>query len=373
MRLGFIWPRCEAGSNSKQMNIAVYISGHGFGHLAQVAPVLNKIYQCSPECRFLIRSPLPESELKARLQFDFQLEPEAVDIGVIQKSAIEEDREESIAAMRTWTDAMGRHISREVALLKRFAPSLVLSNISPLAFPAAKAVGAPAIGLASLDWHTIYSHWLPESDSIIATLKKAYRQCDFLLTPPMAMDMGVFTKKRTIPLIAAHPKSVGINLRQGYKKRALVIFGGSGSPAYDMDALAAMSEWLFLIPEAPDHAPRNVQSIHFGPALRAVDLMPQVDAVVCKPGYGILAESWRTDTPVAWVERPDFPEYPILKKWLDELFPSCGMDRKSFHCGNWLPALEGAVASSRPFPQLEQDGADIAAEITLSVLDGKTA
>lgn len=354
------------------MNIAVYISGHGFGHLAQIAPVLNRIYQLHPESCFLIRCSLPEHELKARLQFEFHLEAEPVDIGVIQKSAIEEDRKASIAAMRSWVGAMDKHVAREALLLEKFCPSLVLSNISPLAFPAAAVVEVPAIGLASLDWHTIYSHWLPENDSVITALKRAYRQCDLLLVPPMAMEMNVFTEKRVVPLIAAYPEAIDLSFRQGYKKCALVVFGGSGSPAYDMDALADLDEWLFLIPGALDYGLENVQPVEFSSALRAVDLMPHVDAVVCKPGYGILAESWRTGTPVAWVERPYFPEYPMLKKWLDEVFPSCGMSQKSFCCGSWRPALEGAVASSRMFPKLKQNGADVAADIILSTL-GKRA
>lgn len=174
------------------MNIAVYISGHGFGHLAQMAPVLNRIYQIRPECRFLIRCALPQTELRARLTFDFELDDESVDVGVIQKSAIEEDREGSIALMRHWTATMADRIERETTVLNRFKPAVVISNISPLAFPAARTLGVPGIGLATLDWFTIYSHWLNADDPVITVLKKAYEMCDLLLSPPMAMDMQLF-------------------------------------------------------------------------------------------------------------------------------------------------------------------------------------
>ncbi|ATX79366.1 hypothetical protein Ga0123461_0946 [Mariprofundus aestuarium] len=352
------------------MNIAVYISGHGFGHLAQTAPVLNRLYQSRPSCRFLIRCSLPEPELLARLDFNFELESEPVDLGVIQKSAIEEDREGSIAQMRAWTVGLDTRIDREVSLLNAFKPDLVLSDISPLAFPAARALAVPGIGLATLDWHTIYSHWLDANDPIIQALKRAYEVCDLLLSPPMAMDMQVFPNRQSIPLIAAYPGRVNFVARQGRKKCALVIFGGSNQPPYDLNALGEMSDWLFLIPGAPEHAPDNVHSISFSNSLKAVDLMPHVDAVVCKPGYGILAECWRTSRPMVWVERPDFPEYPMLKKWLDEVFPSQGMNRSDFQSGNWLAMLEGAVASTREFPDLGRDGAEVASEIIISMLEG---
>ncbi|MDX8405223.1 MAG: hypothetical protein R8K50_03640, partial [Mariprofundus sp.] len=70
------------------MRVLAYISGHGFGHLAQLTPVLNALYRLQPDCVFLIRCALPEAEIRARLDFDFQLEGTAVDVGVVQKSAI---------------------------------------------------------------------------------------------------------------------------------------------------------------------------------------------------------------------------------------------------------------------------------------------
>ena len=352
------------------MNIAVYISGHGFGHLAQTAPVLNQLYQSRPTCRFLIRCSLPESELRARLQFDFELEPEPVDLGVVQKSAIEEDREGSITLMRAWTTDLDARIDREVMLLKGFQPDLILSDISPLAFPAARALGVPSIGLATLDWHTIYSHWLDANDLVIQVLKRAYEVCDLLLSPPMAMDMQVFPNRQSIPLIAAYPDRIDFVARQDREKCALVIFGGSSQPPYDLNSLGEMSDWLFLIPGAPEHAPDNVHSITFSNSLKAVDLMPYVDVVVCKPGYGILAECWRTGRPMVWVERPDFPEYPMLKRWLEEIFPSQGMNRSDFQRGNWLAMLEGAVASTREFPELGRDGAEVASDTIISLLEG---
>ena len=348
------------------MNIAVYISGHGFGHLAQMAPVLNRIHALKPECRFLIRSALPYDEIDSRLDFDFELESTDTDVGVVQKSAIEEDREASIVRMRRWVDALERQIARETSLLRSFAPSVVVSNISPLAFPAAQSLEIPNIGLATLDWHTIYAHWLAPDDPVIEKLAQAYAACDLLLTPPMAMDMGLFPVRRQIGLIAAQPAAIPDPAGDTERKRALVLFGGCAHPPFDMAALAAMDEWLFLMPGCPAGAPDNVQAVHFGNGLRAVDVMPLVDVVVCKPGYGVLSECWSCSRPIAWVERPDFPEFPMLKRWLDECMPAAGMSRSDFRHGNWLAALQAASSHGRKFPLIDSDGAHQAADIILS-------
>ena len=348
------------------MRIAVYISGHGFGHLAQMAPVLNRIHLLNPACRFLIRCPLPEAEIRARLDFDFELDPVQVDVGVVQKSAVEEDREASLKQMGQWIGSLDTQIGCELQQMRRFRPSLILSNISPLAFPVANLLGIPGIGLATLDWHDIYSHWLPPDHPVMVRLAEAYSICDLLLTPPMAMDMRVFPKRREIPLIAAYPVDA-VPPRSDDKRSALVLFGGSRRPPFALEALAAMSDWLFWLPDAPGDLPANVVPVRLDGKTRAVDLMPHVDAVVCKPGYGVLSECWRTGRPIAWVERPDFPEFPMLKAWLDDQFPAAGMSRPDFERGNWLPALEAAVQSGRRYPVLAEDGAQVAAELILSM------
>ncbi len=348
------------------MNIAVYISGHGFGHLAQLAPVLNHLHAIRSDCRYLIRCALPQTELQSRLVCDFSLEQSPVDVGVVQKSAIEEDRDASIRQLRAWVEQMDQQVEREIGCLRRFKPSLILSDISPLAFPVAKALNVDGIGLATLDWHTIYSHWLDADDSVLKKLAQAYSACDVLLTPPMAMAMPVFPEQRQIALIAAHPADVPNPVADDPRKKALVLFGGCGNPAFDMQALAAMSDWLFLIPDAPATAPENVKAIHFGSGVSAVDLMGFVDVVVCKPGYGILSECWRTCTAIVWVERPDFPEFPMLKKHLHDSMPSAGMTRNSFQRGDWLPALQGACLNRRHFPAISADGAEQAAHIIMA-------
>lgn len=349
------------------MRIAAYISGHGFGHLAQMAPVLNRIYELRPDSRFLIRCSLPEAEIRVRLLFDFELDPVQVDVGVVQNNAVEEDREASLKQMSQWIGSMDVQIGCEIALLKKFRPSLVLSNISPLAFPAANVLGVPGIGLASLDWHAIYSDWLAADHPIITSLAEAYGACDLLLSPPMSMDMAVFPRRQDIPLIAGYPSACRSPLTNSDGKSALVLFGGAGRPPFDLQALAEMPDWRFLLPDAPDTLPENVERVVFHRGMRPIDLMPYVDAVVCKPGYGVMSECWRTKTPMAWVERPDFPEFPMMKGWLEEVFPAAGMSHADFRQGNWRQALESAIGSTRQFPPLKEDGARVAADLILAM------
>jgi len=330
-----------------------------------VAPVLNRIHSIRPDCCFLIRCALPKDEIQARLNMDFVLVQEPVDVGVIQHSAIDEDREASIISIRDWTAQMPTQIDRDIDRLGEFQPDLILSDISPLAFPVAKALGVPGIGLATLDWHTIYAHWLPADDPAIKTLAQAYHLCDILLKPPMSMDMKAFSVQKNIPLIATQPLEIADPVPDDPRKKALVLFGGCGNPPFDLQALADMDDWLFLIPDVGSDAPANVKSIHYSADMRPVDLMRWVDVVVGKPGYGLLSECWVTTTPIAWVERPDFPEFPMLKQWLDDSMPAAGMSRSDFRQGHWQDALAQADQHRRSYPAWH-DGAVEAADTIIA-------
>ena len=366
--------------HAETVRIAVYISGHGFGHLAQMAPVLQRLQALRPDTRFLLRCALPADEIVARLGFDRDVEivGGAVDVGVVQHSAIREDRAASIAALRDWLAQMPEQLAREQAVLRDFAADLVLSNISPLAFPAAEALAIPSLALATLDWHAIYRHWLDADDPALARLAAAYSGCDLLLSPPMAMDMAAFPRRESIPLIASRPQAIGASQLAGLqadggRKRVLVLFGGCGNPPFDLSALAAMDDWLFLLPMPGDGGDpgvaENVRYVQFSSQLRAVDLLPHVDLLLCKPGYGLLSESWVTQTPVAWVERPDFPEFPMLKDWLETRFPAAGMRREDFCSGHWQSTLQAALDCPRRYPPLgSDDGVQIVAARILQMV-----
>ncbi|MDQ6986975.1 MAG: hypothetical protein Q9M25_04130, partial [Mariprofundaceae bacterium] len=163
--------------------IAVYISGHGYGHLAQIAPVLNALSHKQPELQFIIRSNLPEQRIRSRLYAPFSLLEGAVDVGVLQKNAVSEDIPATIDAAHTFYDGFSNKIAAEVARLRPLHPDLILSDISPLAFPVAKQLLIPCIAVASLDWYDIYRDFLSADDAVLNTLQQAHADCDLLIQP----------------------------------------------------------------------------------------------------------------------------------------------------------------------------------------------
>ena len=83
-------------------HLFVALSGHGFGHLAQAAPVLNALRRRLPALRLTVQSPLSGEILQARIAGELTHIPEATDLGMIMASALEVKTAESLAAYRAF-------------------------------------------------------------------------------------------------------------------------------------------------------------------------------------------------------------------------------------------------------------------------------
>lgn len=347
--------------------VAVYISGHGYGHLAQIAPVLDALVRRCPDVSLLLRTRLPVALLSRRIRAPFTLLADAVDVGVVQKNAISEDIPATLEAARAFYKDFDERIEREAKLLAKLHPVAVLSDISPLAFPVAKRVGAPCFAVASLDWHEIYRAYLPADDPLLATLQKAHDDCDLLIRPPLSMPMPTFAERREVEIIVDDAYTAPKPARDAEHRTALVMFGGAGDPPFNVRALEDIAGWRFLsLSRIPSGASANVKQAVFRDS--TAELVQGCELVITKPGYGTLAECWQTNTPLAYVPREEFPEYPHLDDWLQKNAPSARMQMEDFVSGNWREAMQAALDCPRSWPQIKTSGAEQAVELIARAL-----
>ena len=94
------------------MHLLTAITSHGFGHAAQVAPVLNALRELRPGIKFTVQSSLPEAFLRERIRGDFERIDEAPDFGLVMHSALEIDLDASAEAYRKlhaqWTEKVAQ-------------------------------------------------------------------------------------------------------------------------------------------------------------------------------------------------------------------------------------------------------------------------
>jgi len=102
---------------------------------------------------------------------------------------------------------------------------------------------------------------------------------------------------------------------------------------------------------------------------RYEDVVSAVDAVVTKPGYGIIAECVSTSTPMLYTSRGDFREYDLLVREMPKYLRARFIDQRDLFAGRWRAALNGLLAQPAPPETLAVDGAARAARILTSWLD----
>jgi hypothetical protein len=360
--------------------VVAYISAHGFGHWAQMSPVLQALHDRDPDVRIVLRTNLPRTIMDACSAFPFALVPGQVDVGMIQLDAVHEDVPATIAAVEQFHHNWDERVRQEAGLLRETGADLVLSDIAPLAFAAAAAAGIPSIGIGSIDWHAIYTPLFPRGHFSLSQIAAAHRSCGLLLALPLGMPMPTFPRQRRIALIGAKGDATRLELRRalGYAdsdRVALVLFGGTKAPLFRIDALALVAGWQFMMvsESIPDGVlPANVRCAPAG--RRIVDLMRAADVIVSKPGYGIISETWQAARPLVYVPRTGFPEYPHQKEWLDANAPAAELDLRAFRDGDWSNALEAAFASRRAYPSCVAGGeTEAAAMIHEALADGGPA
>ena len=301
-------------------HLVASISGHGFGHVAQTAPVLNMLHQRIPKLRFTLRSNVPIAHLRSRIHVPFTHLRSEGDIGMVMSSALDVSVEDSRAAYRAFHAGWESRVVEEARLLSELGADCVLSNVGYLPLAGAQRADIPNAALCSLNWADIYRHYCG-NDEITAQLQSCYANADAFLRATPGMAMADLPNLAPISPIAA----VGYNRRDELnrhlglseqEKLVLVSMGGIASrlpierwPRVEGVRWLVQQSWQV---EHPDAIVIESLPMDFS------DLLASSDALICKPGYGSFVEAACSGVPVIYVSRADWPEsYPLIE-WLQQ-------------------------------------------------------
>ena len=335
-------------------HLFVDISSHGFGHLAQAAPILNELRQHLPNLRVTLRSGLPEEKLRARVFGDFTYVCGRSDFGFVMRDAVDIDYTATAKAYRDFHADWPRRVAEEAAFLTGLNPDLVLTDVAYLPLSGAALVGIPSLAMCSLNWADLFVHVFGKqawAAPIHWQILAAYRQAECFLRLTPAMPMSDLARQQAIAPVAA----LGADRRAGLRERlglapddrlVLVAFGG-----FDKDLSAA--NWpltprlRWLVPQAWT-GQRADMSAFESLAMSFIDLVRSVDAVLTKPGYGTFTEAACNGTPVLYLRRPDWPEQDCLIDWLHDNARCAEIDTVSLREGRLHQALQSLWQQETP-------------------------
>lgn len=347
------------------------ISGHGYGHAAQVVPVLNALARLVPGLKALLRTSVPAAFFEPRLTIPWDLSPARQDIGCIQNGPLSIDVAGTWSAHRALHADWDKKIEAEAALIRQAGPALVLSDVSHLGIAAGSAAGLPTIGLCSLSWDLVLEPFVdpaePAHAAIVSQIREAYAKADCFLRVAPGLAVTAFRQVRDVGPIAEPTEPKTATLRhavgaQTSEKIVLVGFGGIALTSPPFDHMEAMHGFRFLFDgPVPDGLSRVSSLSALG--LPFKHILASVDLVLTKPGYGTTVESVALGIPVVYVRRYNFADEQSLVDYLTRHGRSAELSLDDFSRGQWEPAIRHALAESPATPPPPLSGARDAASI----------
>jgi len=351
-------------------HLVVSISGHGFGHVAQTAPILNLLHQRIPQLHLTVRSNVPLAQLRSRIHALFDHLPSEGDIGMVMSSAVDVCIEESCTAYCAFHTDWEARVADEAHLLHELGADMVFSNVGYLPLAGAQRAGIPNAALCSLNWFDIYRHYCGY-DAITTQIHDCYANADAFLRATPGMSMTSLPNLIPVSPIAAIGTNRRAELNQRLKlstgeKLVLVSLGGIASrlpieewPRIDGVRWLVQQSWRV---EHPDAIILETLQMNFS------DLLASSDTLICKPGYGSFVEAASCGVPVLYVSRADWPESAALIEWLQRHSVCCEVSRQALEQGRIAKQLEELWKVSPPEP-IVRKGAEQAAEWLAGKLD----
>jgi len=373
--------------------IVFYVSGHGFGHASRTIEVINAVFARRPETRIGVRTSAPRWLFDLTVKGKIAFSTLECDTGVVQIDALTLDEADSIRRAAAFHSDMVTRAASETRVLRELGAGLIVGDIPPLAFAVSAAAGIPSVGLGNFTWDWIYADYprVRLAPSLLPTIRGAYAKASMALRLPMSAGFESFSNVKDIPFVARHATRTREEVCKLLKLPAdkpivLMSFGGYGLPGLDTDVLAKFKKYTVVttanLPvgrtrkETPlaerkgSYISINEEAM-YDAGVRYEDLVGAAEAVVTKPGYGIIAESIANDAAVLYTSRGHFPEYDVLVEDLPKYLRTAFIGQEELFAGKWESPLDKLLAQSRPknYKKPETNGADVAAEILLKALD----
>ena len=353
----------------------VALSGHGFGHLAQVAPVLNAWRRRWPKARLTLQSALPEATLRQRIDGPFDCVALAADFGMVMVDALEAKIPESLAAYRIFHREWAARLGEQERALRAAKPDGVLADVPYLTLAAAARLDIPALALCSLNWADILAGYCPDAPDLVALrepMLSAYNSARAFLQPVPSMPMPDLNNVQKLGPIAAlgRNRRQDIDRRLGLREGEILVLMGLGG----VDMRPPLEAWpiqpgvRWLVP--PNWSVSRPDMADWG-ALEGcsmVDLIRSCDVLFTKPGYGAFTEAACNGARALYVARDDWPEEPWLSRWLIEHGNAVKIGRRQLASGDLADALQRVLEQPAKAP-VEPGGIDEAAGWLERLLD----
>ena len=346
------------------MKILYYLTAHGYGHAVRTAALCNEL---SASVRLLFRTALPEIFFREEVKKPFELFPAQFDCGCLQRDSVTVDKKETLEAYLRLAEQNSGRLAEEVQFCREQGIDGIVSDITPFAFEVARRAGLPSVAVANFTWYDIYQPYIreyPSFEPYLREMREQYRMAGLLLELTPSTGMPCFRNRLKVPLVAKPGRNIGDRLKGhlglGKNQRiALIYVGEFGVESMRWKDLERFRDWDFIGIYPLPGASANYHRID-KKDFPYEDLVASAEVMITKIGYGVTSQSLINGTPLIYLPRKDFAEFPVLEQAIREWGHGYRLSQEDYCALNWGRALEEVLKRGRPKP-MASDGARICA------------
>ena len=349
-----------------QKTICYYITGFGFGHLTRSLAIIEALLVKYTDVHVIIKA--DDRLLKKARQYlqtyagRFSLHSFASHFSIVVDPATRRvDLEATARDALRWIGNLPASAQAETMFLAEQRVSLVLSDIVPEAFRAAKEQHIPAVGISNFTWYEICADVLG-ANPLLAPLLEMYQEAGELLVYPFSTGdyLPLMSKREVGPVTRPFDREKIGQIRSRYKegKRPLAFLSVGGSTRVEDFPLRADMDYLVTMGIEVE----DVVNVHrLSPDIPdSHNYLAACDVVITKCGWSTVAEAALAGVPLwlmlsknGWLEeRCIYQEVFSLGIGLEKTFT--GMEAmKTREVAAELAALQSACAK---IPARYRDG-----------------
>ncbi|HBP89568.1 MAG: hypothetical protein KC592_02995 [Nitrospira sp.] len=333
------------------------ISAHGFGHAAQLTPILNEFGRVIDDLHVVLRTQVPVDFFQRHLQVSWELQAVKQDVGCIQRGPLDIDVVATWEAHTKFHTDWEHKVEEEALAIRSAKASLVISNISPLAIAGASQAKCPVVGIASLSWDQVLEPYMQANSSnhrsILETIRNSYSLADSLFRLYPGIEMPAFSSKVDVGPPVSLKKVKTHNLRKclgvgEHEIIVLIAFGGVPLNRLPFDQMATMEGFQFLVSDLPPSA--SYARVHHVEHLTAPfgEISQEADIIMTKPGYGTVIAAVQDEIALVYVRRWNFIDEQGLVDYIHRHGRGMELSRDDFESGNWEETLRAALSEKGP-------------------------
>ena len=344
----------------KDMNIAYFISPHGYGHAARAAGIMTSLQKLDRGLHFEIFTTVPEWFFKESIPDRYTYHFLLTDIGFIQETPLRMNLKETVMRLEHFLPFDDSRIRELAGKVSDMRCRLLICDIAPMGIAIAGKAGIPSVLVENFTWDWLYEEYIGEDSRLIKHieyLRNLFHGVDYHIQArpvcvPSNPDLATLPvcRKARSPSATTRKR---LSVPDGAKV-VLITMGGIKERYPFLDILRERKDIFFIIPGYSSRPklhgnlsllPRHSEYFH-------PDLINASDAVIGKVGYSTLSEVYYSGNPFGYVARENFRESGILVSFIEREMAGIAVKEEDFVTGEWISQLSSLL----DLPRLQRSG-----------------